>query len=124
MAYSKSDYYTECVSDAAAEIGLSLTHEQAKYIGEAVENYAENVGMAFYQPPASERYNHMEREWEAKYKALQKEFDAYRDDAERLLKLRYANAEARMFQLASMARLYDTMGVSIGFNSETLNANI
>ncbi len=87
MAYSKADYYTECVSDAAAEIGLSLTHDQAKYIGEAVENYAENVGMAFYQPSASERCNQIEREWEAKYKVLKKEFDVYREDAETAVKI-------------------------------------
>lgn len=87
MNYDKSDYYTECVEIAADEVGLKLTAEQAKYIGEAVEGAVENVGMAFYSPPASERYEQIEREWEAKYKALQKEFEKYQGNAETAVKI-------------------------------------
>lgn len=87
MSYDKSDYYAECVDIAADEVGLKLTAEQAKYIGEAVEGAVENVGMAFYSPPASERYEQIEREWEAKYKALQKEFEKYQGNAETAVKI-------------------------------------
>lgn len=87
MSYEKSDYYAECVSEAAEEVGLSMTPEQAKYIGEAVDGAADNVGMAFYSPPASDRYAQIEREWEAKFKALQREFDTYRGNAETAVKV-------------------------------------
>ena len=87
MAYDKSDYYAECVEIAADEVGLKLTAEQAKYIGEAVEGAVDNVGMAFYSPASSERYEQIEREWEAKYKALEKEFDKYRGSAETAVKV-------------------------------------
>lgn len=87
VSYEKSDYYTECVDSAADEVGLKLTAEQAKHIGEAVEIAVENVGMAFYSPPASDRYAQIEREWEAKYKALEKEFDKYRGNAEMAVKV-------------------------------------
>lgn len=87
MSYGRKDYYAECVESAADEVGLKLTPEQTKYIGEAVEGAVENVGMAFYSPPASDRYAQIEREWEAKYKALEKEFDQYRDNAETAVKV-------------------------------------
>lgn len=87
MAYERKDYYTECVEIAADEVGLKLTAEQAKYIGEAVEGAADNIGMAFYSPPESDRYAQIEREWEAKYKALVKDFDKYRDNAEAAVKV-------------------------------------
>lgn len=87
MGYEKSDYYTECVDSAADEVGLKLTAEQAKYIGEAVEVAVENVGMAFYSPSSSERFEQIEREWESKFKALQREFDAYRNNAETAVKV-------------------------------------
>lgn len=87
MSYEKSDYYAECVDSAADEIGLKLTAEQTKYIGEAIEIAVDNVGMAFYSPPSSDRYAQIEREWEAKFKALQREFDAYRGNAEKAVKI-------------------------------------
>ncbi len=87
MGYSKSDYYAECVNDAADDIGLKLTADQAKELGEAIEIAVDNVGMAFYSPPSSDRYTQIEREWEAKYKALQKEFEDYRGNAETAVKL-------------------------------------
>lgn len=87
MNYQKSDYYAECVECAAEELGLKLTAEQIKYIGEAVEGAAENVGMAFYEPPASDFYARKDREWEAKYKRLEAEFESYRDNAETAVKV-------------------------------------
>lgn len=87
MSYEKADYYAECVDSAADEVGLKLTAEQAKHIGEAVEVAAENIGMAFYSPPASDRHAQIDREWEAKYKALEKEFDKYRGNAETAVKV-------------------------------------
>ncbi len=87
MNYKKSDYYAECVECAADELGLKLTPEQIKYIGGAVENYAENVGLAFYEPPASDFYSRKEREWESKYKSLEAEFFRYRDNAETAVKI-------------------------------------
>lgn len=87
MGYDKKDYYAECIDSAAEEVGLKLTAEQAQYIGEAVEGAVENVGMAFYSPSSSDRYAQIEREWEAKYKALEKEFDKYRGNAELAVKV-------------------------------------
>lgn len=87
MPYDRKDYYAECINDAADEIGLKITADQAKYIGEAVEAAADNIGMAFYSPPASDRYAQIEREWEARYKALDKEFNTYRGNAETAVKV-------------------------------------
>jgi hypothetical protein len=85
--YDKSDYYAECVEYAADELGLKLTTEQLKYIGEAIEGAVENVGMAFYEPPASDFYARQEREWQQKYKDLEAEFNHYRDNAETAVKI-------------------------------------
>ena len=42
--------------------------------------------MAFYSPPASDRYAQIEREWKARLDAKQAELDAYRDNAETAIK--------------------------------------
>ena len=42
----------------------------------------EHYGMAFYSPPSSDYYDRVNSEWEAKYKRLQAEFDAYKGNAE------------------------------------------
>ena len=42
--------------------------------------------MAFYSPPESDRVSVITWEWEAKYKALQAEFDAYRRNASEAVK--------------------------------------
>jgi len=86
MSYSRVDYYVECLADSFAEHGVEATIEQIRAVAADVELGAENIGMAFHSPPASDRYNEIEREWKAKYQALQKEFDAYRDDAETAVK--------------------------------------
>lgn len=82
MSYNRIDYWTECVATAAEECGVALTDEQLKYLADAVEGGADNVGQAFYTPPASDRLSVIEREAQSKLDALQREFDRYRNDAE------------------------------------------
>lgn len=81
-----SDYWKECISIAADECGLELTSDQLDYLASSAEAGHEHYGMAFYSPPASDRYSEIEREWKAKYLALQKEFDAYQENAETAVK--------------------------------------
>lgn len=80
------DYWKECISLAADECGAVLTAEQISEIAEIVKGGHENYGMAFYSPPASDRYSQIEREWQAKLDAKQAELDAYRDNAETAIK--------------------------------------
>lgn len=77
-----SDYWIECVSEALAEVGIAATSEQITTIATAVEVGHDNYGQAFYSPPASDMYAHQEREWESRYKALEKKFQSYQDNAE------------------------------------------
>lgn len=79
---NESDYWKECISIAADECGLCLTDEQLDYLAGSAEAGHEHYGMAFYSPPASDRYNEIEREWKAKYQSLQNEFERYRGNAE------------------------------------------
>jgi hypothetical protein len=81
-----SDYWTECVSIAVEECGLVATEEQIDTIASAVEAGHDNYGLAFYTPPASDRYNDIEREWKEKLKELERRYDAYRDNAEKAVK--------------------------------------
>ena len=81
-----NDYWLECVQIAADECGATLTKEQADYIAGSVESGHENYGLAHYSPPASDGYARQDREWKAKYDALQKEFDAFRNNAETAVK--------------------------------------
>lgn len=80
------EYWIECVSLGADECGATLTKEQIECIAGSVQGGHENYGMAFYAPPASDRYNQIEREWKAKYDALERAFEAYRDNAEKAVK--------------------------------------
>lgn len=50
---TRSDYWNECISEAAHECGVQLTNEQRAHIAEAVQGAHENYGMAFYQPESS-----------------------------------------------------------------------
>lgn len=80
-------YWEEAVAIAFEEAGAwsayaGLTKDQCQKIGESLEGSHENYGMAHYTPPPSDRINQIEREWEAKFKTLQREFDDYRGDAE------------------------------------------
>ena len=83
---TREDYYAECLSSAAEECELTMTPEQHKHLAKAVESAAENIGMAFYSPPASDRYSDIERDWKAKYQRLEREFEEYRGDAETAVK--------------------------------------
>ena len=82
-----SDYWTECVSGAANDIGLVLTPEQIDAIAYAVEVGHDNYGLAFYQPPASDLFAHEEREWQKKYNQLKVEFDKYCCNSEEAIKI-------------------------------------
>ena len=82
-----TDYWKECISIAADECSLVLTPNQLDYLVDSIELGREHYSSAFYSPPASDRLNELEREWKAKYQALQKEFDSYRNDAETAVKL-------------------------------------
>lgn len=83
---SKQDYWMECISQAAEECGAKLTTEQLECLAHAAEIGHEHYGMAFYSPSAGDRLDDIEREWKAKLKALQAEFDAYKGDAETAVK--------------------------------------
>lgn len=100
------DYWEECIAQAAEECGLTLTPEQLEFMTDAVEGGHEHYGMAFYSPPSSDRYADIEREWKAKYDALQREFDKYRGNAETAVKM--------------ALRQYSDANVTIGENGEVL----
>lgn len=81
-----AEYWRECISIAAEECELALTPEQLAYLADAASGGHEHYGIAFYSPPASDRLNEIERESAAKLKALQAEFDHYKDNAETAVK--------------------------------------
>jgi hypothetical protein len=78
-----TDYWAECISDAAEECGLDMTAEQLSSIAASVQAGHENYGMAFYSPPPSDRLSDIDRRWQQRFDALQSEFDAYRGNAEK-----------------------------------------
>lgn len=100
MSYGKKDYYAEGLSESFDEHGITATVEQIRAVAADIELYAENQGMAFYSPPASDRYNEIDREWKAKYESLRKEFDAYVGNAETAVK--------------RIGRLHSDASISIG----------
>lgn len=86
MSEPETDYWAEAVSCAFDEADAysawtALSDQQKSQIARSLEISHECYGMAFYQPPASDRLNAIEREWKAKYEALEKQFDVYREDA-------------------------------------------
>ncbi|MFY9326463.1 MAG: hypothetical protein WAO76_00340 [Georgfuchsia sp.] len=99
-----TEYWKECIAIASDECELTITSEQLEYLASSVEGGHENYGMAFYSPPASDRLNDIEREWKAKNAALQREFDAYRGNAETAVK--------------KALKQYDDANVSIGEHGE------
>ena len=52
----RDEYYSECIENAANEIGLHLTPEQILYLGEAVSGAVENESMAFGHDVASANF--------------------------------------------------------------------
>lgn len=83
---AQQDYWQECISIAAEECDLKLTHEQLAYLADAVDGDHEHYGLAFYSPPASDRLDDIEREWKAKLKATQDEHERYVLNAEAAVK--------------------------------------
>ncbi len=82
----QTDYWAECLSEAADECGATLTHEQLACLAEAAETGHGYYGMAFYSPPASDRIAVIERESAGKLQRLQAEYDAYRSNAHTAIK--------------------------------------
>jgi len=81
-----SGYWKECIGIAADEIGLVLTDEQIDHLAESVRGGHENYGMAFYSPPSSDRLNVIQREADDKCRRLEREFEEYRNGAEKAIK--------------------------------------
>lgn len=77
---AQKDYWIECMSNAAEECGLSLTEDQLKCLAEFAESGHENYGMAFYQPPASDYFDHEKRELERRLKEAKQETENIRAD--------------------------------------------
>jgi hypothetical protein len=80
------DYWRECIAIGAEECDLTLTPQQLDTLADSAASGHEHYGMAFYSPPASDRLNAIEREWQAKYDALKREYNHYRDNAETAVK--------------------------------------
>lgn len=75
-------YWKECLAISAEDCGLSLSDEHLTELAEGAMRGHEHHGMSFYSPPSIDRISAIESEWKAKYDALQKEFDCYRNGAE------------------------------------------
>lgn len=86
MSYSRTDYYAEGLSESFEEHGVTASSEQIRAIAEDVVLWTENIGMAFYSPPASDRLSDIEREWKGKLAVLQREFETYQEHAETAVK--------------------------------------
>jgi len=80
------DYWRECLSNAAEECGATLTDAQLNAMAADVCLAHENYGMAFYSPPASDRYAEIERKWKGKLAAAERELAEYRQNAETAVK--------------------------------------
>lgn len=83
---SHSDYWTECLENAAYEAGFVLTKEQINVLSIAVEAGHDNYGQCFYRPPDSDRYHELERQHEKRIAVLEKEKENYISNAEKAIK--------------------------------------
>lgn len=86
-----AEYWDEAIGCAFDSEGVfsawgDLPGQTRDRIAGALQTSHEMYGMAHYTPPPSDRINVIEREWEAKIKALQRDFDDYREDAETAVK--------------------------------------
>lgn len=109
-----AEYWEEAVAVAFDEADAwaaydGLTKEQRDFIGKSLAGSHENYGLAHYSPPPSDRLNQIEREWEEKFKALQRDFDGYRENAETAVR-------------KALRQRVDTQ-VSIGKHGEVLRHN-
>jgi hypothetical protein len=90
MSDPYAEYYEEAFSIAMEEIGCwhlveQMTKEQRQQVGASLATSVEMSSQAFYTPPSSDRYNEIEREWKAKYKRLQDEYERYVDTSGKTL---------------------------------------
>ena len=80
------EYWRECIANAFEEHGITATLEQINAVGDDCESAHDNYGMAFYQPPPSDRLAVIQEEAQRKYDALKREFDSYVGNAERAVR--------------------------------------
>lgn len=80
------EYWEESLSLAADECGLVMTDKQLKFLAEAMDGCHENYGMAFYTPPASDRYAELERQHKAEIEKREAEHERYKENAEEAVK--------------------------------------
>lgn len=80
------NYWMDCISETAEIEGIVLSEAQVEKLAEGVMTSHENYSEAFYSPPSSDITSSIEREWQAKYKRLEAEFEAYRGGSEQALK--------------------------------------
>ena len=66
---SPTEYWKECLSEAAEECGAELAQEQIEYLANAIKGDYENYDQAFHLPPASDRIAEIEREFSTRLKA-------------------------------------------------------
>jgi len=72
------DYWEETIETAAEECGISLTEEQLKCLASAVEASHDNYGLAYYQPPSSDRVAAIEREASERRTRLERKVEVER----------------------------------------------
>lgn len=107
MSTAQIDYWKECIAIAADECGVALTAEQLECIADSAKGGHECYGMSFYSPPDSDRLSDIEGEWKAKLAALQREFDAYRGNAETAVKQalgQYGDAQVSIGEYGEVLR--------------------
>ena len=80
------EYWKECLATVTEEIPLVLLDDELTALAKAASSGHECYGMAFYSPPSSDRYAQIDRDWQAKYAALEKEFAEYRHGAEKAMR--------------------------------------
>lgn len=100
------NYWREALESSLDEHcpDVRLTVAQAEAVAKDLENAHQGHSMAFYTPPASDRLSEIEGEYKKKLNALQAEFDAYRGNAEKAVKV--------------ALRQYSDSNVSIGEDGE------
>lgn len=81
---AERDYWRECVDIAAEDCGLTLTDEQAECLAGAFESSHEHYGQAFYEPPSSDRYADMQRDFDRRLADQQRETDKRLEAARQL----------------------------------------
>lgn len=102
-----AQYWIECLECSFDEHGIEVPSDKLRAIAADVEGAHDNYGMAFYSPPASDRISVIESEHDAKYKALQKEFDHYRANAETAVKKalrQYSDAQISIGEYGEVLR--------------------